>query len=245
MSDSQVPPDASGAAAPKGPTRRRRTFSILILLALLGLPFAVSMQLQNMGRGPVPIASQPGGPLSGSLTMPDGQPAADVEVMVFILTQVPAREPAVKTSTAADGTWSLDVPAANDSAYLLRMGGGKWQWSSQAVVFVDPDGVPLVLEPIHHQLEEGCTMVLQVTRKDGKPPGPATVFASGIFGGGGFLDPFQRKLAREQEFDDASEIRMDGFPPMEGKARVVLDSGITIVVTLSLVVGENVLSYQL
>lgn len=245
MPDPQGPSDGTGQPPLAAPGRGRRTFTIVMLVALIGLPFAVSMQLQNRAHGPVAVADQPGGLLEGRLTTPTGEPAENVEVMVFVLTQVPAREPAVQTRSAADGTWTLNVPPAKDAAYLLRMGGGPWQWASRSIAFADADGAPLVPDPIEHQLSEGCTLVLQITRKDGKPTGPAKVFAEGAFEGGGFFDPFQRKLSREQSFDDAGEIRMDGFPPMEGKARVVLDSGITVTVPLLLVLGENVLSYQL
>lgn len=243
MAEPGDPPPVDGpddAAIP-----RRRSIGILMLLVLLGLPFAVSMQLQGFRENvPPAFVDQPGGPLQGVLTDPAGEPVPNVDVFLFV-EDASDRRNVAETQSDAEGRWSLRAPAAPEAIYFLRIGSGPWRWDGQRLTLVDADGEARDLEPIETQLEAGCTIVLSLTRKDGRPSGPGQAVVEGVYGGGGLFDPFQRRLRREERFEEASAIRIEGLPALKGELQLQLDSGVPVKVPIELKVGENALSYEL
>jgi hypothetical protein len=226
------------------PAPRRRAIGILFLLMLLALPFAVAVQLQGFRERLLPpLADQPGGTLTGTVTLPDGTPAAALAVRLLA---IPERDVLAETTTAADGTFELVAPPRPNSAYVVRTGGGAHRWIDEPISFVDRHGEAFDPDPLELALEPGATLVVRLTRPDGKLPGPGTITVRGGFGGGSLFSPFQRWIEHVQPFDEGAEIRVDGLPPLKGSVQVELDAGTGLTVEdVQLAVGETVLAYEL
>lgn len=237
-------PDPLPAAAIKPPGPARRAVTVLLALVMIGLPLIIAFDLSALREAaPAFRGNQPGGTVSGRVLDPGGEPLAGIQVRLHA---THAGAPLLaETTSAEDGTWSLEAPPLELAAYRLRSGGGPWRLMDREVGFLAPDGsvVGGALEQ-DLQLRPGAVLRVELVRSDGLPVPSGTARLRGQWVETGAMRLAPRILDLERPFE-GSPVVLDGLPPLDGRVDLVLAGGRTVTFEVELREGEQVQRIEL
>ncbi len=204
--------------------------------ALLTLALITSDYAQEAKRG-----LQPGGTIRGLLVGPERQPAAGVDVELFLDPTHGSpgpSQPRVHTTSDEHGVFELHAPPL-DGRYTIVAGGGTWQHAARSFSFV---GVEKPGE-CRIELVPGCALEIRFAHADGSLPGEGSFDLDGS--PRGFALGFGRPAVREQGHISGGVLRVDALPPMKAHVLVRFDSGESLELELELEAGKKELGWKL
>lgn len=225
---------------PVDPRRRHRPWSLLLLLVIFGLPFAVVTQLLRREHPTVGFGEQPGGEIAGVVLGPGGDPVSGHAIELRLVSRDLTVAPHSRARTDAAGRFVLDAPPFSGK-YLLAYGGGPHRAAFREVSLVESAEAA---RDVELALVEGAILRLSFTRADGRPVTGGRAVVEAVTSDGPLFGWMGFPLSREVEFEGAA-CEVDGLPPCEGEVQVLFTSGDVLKASFEAPLGSTELAFEL